>query len=85
MMKENLNYSPGETVYILIRNPHVQNVASIEQATIVEHPEEPEKLALFAHDHFYPLKDDFAIFSTEMAAEIAYQEAFELQGGETDS
>lgn len=84
MMKKDLNYSPGDTVYILIRNPHVQNVASIEQATIVEHPEEPKKLALFAHHHYYPLRDDFAIFSTEMAAEIAYQEAFDLQESETD-
>ena len=36
------NYSLGEIVYILIRNPHVQDVANIQQAAVVQHPEEPD-------------------------------------------
>jgi len=70
------NYGPGEIVYIIIRNPHAQDVAQIQQAAIVQHPEKTNELALFAHDNYYPLTEEFAIFSTEAEAEIAYQEAF---------
>lgn len=70
------NYKPGEIVYIIIRNPHVQDVAHVQQAAIVQHPENPNKLALFTHDNYYPVTDELAIFTTEEEAENAYQEAF---------
>lgn len=70
------NYQPGEIVYMIIRNPHAQDVAQVQQAAVVQHPEDPSKLALFAYDTYYPLSDEFAIFSTEEEAEMAYQEAF---------
>src|SRR5699024_11547492 len=70
------NYGPGEIVYIIIRNPHAQDVAHVQQAAIVQNPEDPNKLALFAHDNYYPLTDEFAIFLTVDVAEAAYQEAF---------
>lgn len=74
MMEQNFN--PGEVVYIILRNPHAQNVAQVQQAAVVEHPERPNELALFAHDNYFPLTDDFAIFKSEHEAESAYQEAF---------
>ncbi|WP_010093559.1 transcriptional regulator SplA domain-containing protein [Ornithinibacillus scapharcae] len=70
------NYGPGEIVYIIIRNPHAQDVAHVQQAAIVQNPENPNELALFAHDNYYPISDDFAIFTSEEEAEAAYQEAF---------
>lgn len=76
------NYTPGEIAYIIIRNPHAQGVAQVQQAAIVHHPENPNKLALFLHDNYYPLTDEFAIFPTEAEAEAAYQEAFGSADGE---
>lgn len=70
------NYGPGEIVYIIIRNPHAQDVAHVQQAAIVQNPENPNELALFAHDNYYPISEDFAIFTSEEEAEAAYQEAF---------
>lgn len=76
------NFEPGKIVYIIIRNPHAQDVAQVQQAAIVQHPEQSNKLALFAHDNYYPLTNEFAIFSTEEAAEAAYQDAFGSTDGE---
>lgn len=70
------NFSPGEIVYIILRNPHAQNVAQVQQAAVVAHPEKPNELALFAHDNYFPLTDEFAIFTSEHEAEAVYQEAF---------
>ncbi|WP_164214966.1 transcriptional regulator SplA domain-containing protein [Virgibacillus sp. YIM 98842] len=69
-------FEPGEIVYVIIRNPHAQDVAHVQQAAIVQHPEDPDELALFSHEHYYPLSDEFAIFHSEDEAEAAYQEAF---------
>jgi len=75
-MDINQNYNPGEIVYLIIRNPHAQYVAQVQQAAVVQHPENPDELALFLHDNYYPLTDEFAIFSTEEEAEVAYEQAF---------
>ncbi|GGA74338.1 transcriptional regulator SplA domain-containing protein [Ornithinibacillus halotolerans] len=72
----NTEFRPGEVVYIIIRNPHAQDVAHVQQAAIVENPDNPNELALFSHEHYYPISDDFAIFQTEEEAESAYQAAF---------
>ena len=83
MMKQ--NYNPGEIVYVIIRNPHAQDVANVQQAAIVQHPEESDQLALFAHNNYYPLTDEFAIYPTEEEAEMAYQQAFgSIVDGEFD-
>lgn len=77
------HFKLGEIVYIIIRNPHAQNVAQVQQAAIVEHPENPSQRAIFLHDNYYPLLEDFAIFSTEEEAESAYEEAFgQVENGE---
>ncbi|SHG28059.1 transcriptional regulator SplA domain-containing protein [Ornithinibacillus halophilus] len=69
-------FRPGEVVYIIIRNPHAQDVAQVQQAAVVENPDNPSELALFAHETYYPLSDEFALFKSEEEAEQAYQEAF---------
>jgi transcriptional regulator of the spore photoproduct lyase operon len=75
-MNTNHNFRPGEIVYMIIRNPHAQDVAHIQQAAVVENPDNPNELALFAHENYFPLSDDFALFKSEEEAELAYQEAF---------
>ncbi|MCJ7840122.1 transcriptional regulator [Lederbergia sp. NSJ-179] len=75
-MDVNQHYRPGEIVYIIVRNPHAQSVANVQQAAVVQNPENPYQLALFLHETYYPLSEEFAIYKTENEAEAAYQEAF---------
>lgn len=75
-MEINEHYQLGEVVYIIIRNPHAQDVAQVQQAAVVENPERPGELALFVHETYYPFNDEFAIFKSEHEAEQAYTDAF---------
>ena len=75
-MDNNQAYKPGEVVYVIIRSPHAQDVANVQQAAVVQNPESPNQLALFLHETYYPLTDEFAVFPSESEAEQAYQEAF---------
>ena len=61
---------------MIIRNPHVQGVAQVQQVAVVQHPDIPDELALFAHETYYPLSEDFALFKSEEEAEMAYRQAF---------
>ncbi|NSL52855.1 transcriptional regulator SplA domain-containing protein [Calidifontibacillus erzurumensis] len=70
------SYQPGQIVYVIIRNPHVQDVANVQQAAVVENPYSPGELALFVYDTYYPLTDEVAVFPTESEAENAFREAF---------
>ncbi|TFB25006.1 transcriptional regulator [Filobacillus milosensis] len=72
-MELNEEYQPGNIVYVMYRNPHTQDVAQIQQAAVVEHPEEEGELALFLYDTYYPLNDQVAIFSSEAEANEAYE------------
>lgn len=75
-MDSNQSIQAGEIIYVIIRNPHAQDVANIQQAAVVHNPEEPGQLALFLHETYYPLSDEFAVFQSEAEAEQAYREAF---------
>ncbi len=44
------------------RNPHIQDVANIQEAAVVYHPEQPEQLALFLFETYYPITNDLLIF-----------------------
>lgn len=72
-MDVNQTYTPGEVVYIIIRNPHAQDVANIQQAAVVENPDNANEMALFIHDTYYPLTDEFAIFKSEAEAEQVFR------------
>lgn len=69
-------YAPGEMVYVIYRNPHIQNVANIQSAAVVHDPENPGKMALFMYETYYPLTEDTAVYRTEEEAEAAYQYYF---------
>lgn len=71
-----MNLNPGEVVYVIIRNPHAQNVANVQEAAVVRHPDSPNQLALFLYETYYPLTAEVAVYTTEEEAEQAYQEAF---------
>ncbi|OEC01813.1 transcriptional regulator [Lysinibacillus sphaericus] len=70
------SYNAGDIVYIFYRNPHIQDVANIQEAAVVNNPENPNELALFLFETYYPLTNDFVIFSSEMDAEQAYHQYF---------
>jgi transcriptional regulator of the spore photoproduct lyase operon len=66
----------GDVVYLFYRNPHTQNVASIQAANIVSNPYEDGKLSIFLYDTYYPLSDEFVFFNTLEEAEALYNEYF---------
>ncbi len=69
-------YNAGDIVYIFYRNPHIQDVTNIQEAAVVNNPENPNELALFLFETYYPLTNDFVIFRSEMDAEQAYHQYF---------
>jgi transcriptional regulator of the spore photoproduct lyase operon len=74
------SYQPGQIVYVIIRNPHAQDVANVQEAAVVQNPESPDQLALFLYETYYPLNDEVEVFSNASEAENAYQEAFGITG-----
>jgi transcriptional regulator of the spore photoproduct lyase operon len=70
------SYQPGQIVYIIIRNPHAQDVANVQEAAVVQNPEIPDQLSLFVYETYYPLTDEIAVYSSANEAESAYREAF---------
>ncbi|RXI97800.1 transcriptional regulator [Anaerobacillus alkaliphilus] len=71
---------PGDEVHVIYHNPHTATVANIVPAEIVQHPKDPNKVALFLHETFHTIEDDDALFSSEEAAEAAYQELYGEEG-----
>jgi len=69
-------YQPGQIVYVIIRNPHVQGVANVQEAAVVQDPDNTGQLALFLYETYYPLNDDIAVYTSAHEAEQAYHEAF---------
>ncbi|HEY2419847.1 MAG TPA: transcriptional regulator SplA domain-containing protein [Neobacillus sp.] len=72
------SYLPGQIVYVIIRNPHAQDVANVQEAAVVQSPDSPNELALFLYETYYPLTEEIAVYPTATEAEFAYREAFEL-------
>ncbi|WP_226035802.1 transcriptional regulator SplA domain-containing protein [Aquibacillus saliphilus] len=69
-------YQPGDVVYVIIRNPHVQGVANVQEAAVVNNPDHPGELALFVYETYYPLTDEVAVYQTLNQAEQEFNEAF---------
>lgn len=64
----------GDEVFVIYRNPHVPSVSNVKAAEIVQHPKDPDKLALFINDTFHVIEDDDALFATSEAAENTFQD-----------
>jgi transcriptional regulator of the spore photoproduct lyase operon len=73
---ESSSYHAGDTVFIFYRNPHTQNVANIQEAAVVDDPENPNGLALFLYETYYPLTSEVAVYSSQDEAEQAYHQYF---------
>ncbi|MFC9539669.1 transcriptional regulator SplA domain-containing protein [Lysinibacillus sp. NPDC056959] len=69
-------YNAGDIVYIFYHNPQILDVANIQEAAVVNNPDNPNELALFLFESYYPLTNDMLIFTSEMAAEQAYHQYF---------
>lgn len=76
MELHNSSYLAGDTVYVFYRNPHTQDVANIQEAAVVNNPDNPNELALFLYETYYPLTSEVAVYSSEDEAEQAYQHYF---------
>lgn len=72
----NENYNPGDVVYVIYRNPHTQDVANVQQAAVINHPEKPGELAVFLYETYYPLTAEMAVYATESEANEAYSYYF---------
>lgn len=72
LYNENQTYHAGDIVYVFYRNPHTQDVANIQAAAVVNNPESPKELAIFLYETYYPLSSEMAIYSTEKAANQAF-------------
>ncbi|WP_053366633.1 transcriptional regulator SplA domain-containing protein [Bacillus sp. FJAT-27245] len=66
----------GDEVYVIYNNPHTPTVANIRPAEVVQHPKDPNALALFIHETFHVIEDDDALFSSEEAAERAFKDHY---------
>ncbi|MGG3891573.1 transcriptional regulator SplA domain-containing protein [Metabacillus fastidiosus] len=69
-----ISYQAGDIVYVFYRNPHVQNVANIQEAAVVNNPENPGELALFLYETYYPLTNEVAVYASAEEAEQAYEQ-----------
>lgn len=69
-------YKPGDVVYVFYRNPHTQDVANIQEAAVVNHPEQPGQLAVFLYETYYPLTEEMAVYRTADEAEQAYRQVY---------
>ncbi|KAA0550032.1 transcriptional regulator [Bacillus sp. BGMRC 2118] len=68
--------NPGDEVYVLYNNPHTPTVSNVKKAEIVQHPHNPDGVALFLHETFHVIEDDDALFASEEAAQNAYEEFY---------
>lgn len=71
-----LPYEAGDIVYVFYRNPHIQDVANIQEAAVVKNPEQPNSLALFLYETYYPLTNEVAVYSSREEAQQAYEQYF---------
>ena len=50
-------------------------MANVQQAAVVQNPDNSNELALFLHETYFPLTDEFAVFKTETEAEQVFSDA----------
>lgn len=72
----------GDIVYVMVRNPHAQDVANIQEAAVVRNPVRSGELNLFLYETHYPMNEEFALYRTREEAERAYQYYFGSAGEE---
>lgn len=68
--------SVGDEVFVIYNNPHTPTVSNVRAAEIVPHPKDPNAVALFLNDTFHVIEDDDAFFTSEAAAEKAFDDHY---------
>ncbi|RNA68644.1 transcriptional regulator SplA domain-containing protein [Alteribacter keqinensis] len=68
----------GDTVYVIYRNPHTQNVAQIQEASIIEDPHNPGRMSLYLFEEHFPLTDEYAMYTSYQEAEEMYNQYFDI-------
>jgi transcriptional regulator of the spore photoproduct lyase operon len=66
----------GDEVFVIYNNPHTPTVSNVRAAEIVQHPHNPEAVALFLNETFHVIEDDDALFASEAAAEQAFNDHY---------
>jgi transcriptional regulator of the spore photoproduct lyase operon len=66
----------GDEVFVIYNNPHTPTVSNIRAAEIVQHPHNPNAVALFLNETFHVIEDDDALFASEAAAEQAFNDHY---------
>ncbi|MBU9711150.1 transcriptional regulator SplA domain-containing protein [Evansella tamaricis] len=74
---------PGDTVYVICRNPHTQSVAQIQEASVVDHPDRPGRTVLFLFEEYFPLTDDYAMSTSYEEAKEMYNMYFNEEDYDT--
>lgn len=72
------SFDLGEIVFVIVRNPHAQGVANVQEAVVVEHPDDPQQLSLFMYETYYPLTEEVAVYPSAFEADNAFRTAFGL-------
>lgn len=67
----------GDEVYVIYNNPHTPSVSNVRAAEIVQHPKDPQAIALFLNDTFHVVENDDALYSSEAEAETAFNELYD--------
>ncbi|ALC92095.1 transcriptional regulator [Bacillus sp. FJAT-18017] len=70
------NLKAGDEVFVIYNNPHTPTVSNIRPAEIVPHPKDPNALALFINETLHVIEDDDALFTSEAAAEKAFNDHY---------
>ncbi|MEH6906376.1 MULTISPECIES: transcriptional regulator SplA domain-containing protein [Neobacillus] len=70
------NAKPGDEVFVLYRNPAILTAVNIKTAEIVQHPKNPNTLALYLNEKFLELEEDDALFSSSESAKKAFEAHF---------
>jgi transcriptional regulator of the spore photoproduct lyase operon len=66
----------GDEIYVIYNNPHTPTVSNVRAAEIVQHPKDPNAVALFLNETFHVIEDDDALFTSEEAAQRAFENLF---------
>ncbi|MGE8081485.1 transcriptional regulator SplA domain-containing protein [Peribacillus loiseleuriae] len=73
---EYTSHNPGDVVYVFYRNPHTQDVANVQEAAVVNNPDNPGELAIFLYETYYPLTNEMVVYTSEADAMQAYEQYF---------
>ena len=70
------NAKPGDEVFVIYRNPSYLSAANVKAAEIVQHPKNPNSIALYLNNKFHDIDEDDALYTSSSAAQKAFDSHF---------